>query len=260
MSESRLEELVNAELDRTLDAAGHTELQQLLKSTDNAVRLRAAYGQLDSLLRDLPLQQIPADLCQRILTSVRFPQISDESESHQLARRQKLAVTRFGFAAAAGVVLVAVFFNMTGPNPVDVPELNIVGSMLPQHGSAGTVVVDRTQLSGTNYTAGFVLQGTTNQWSINVNLDAADPVEITLRLGDSAMQLESVADSQDLQAISFDSSVLHMTSSGSREFTIVFSREEDLMAAETATIQLEVSSNGQIAQRATLSLSNLSER
>lgn len=255
MSDARLEELLNAELDQALAAGEQQELQKLLSSSQSATDNQAAYRQLDELLRKLPDQPLPVALRERIVSASKLPASASKRESRSGGKLFESPVVRFSFAAAAGVFLSLLVFNVVDPNLAEAPNKDMLGSMVPHANSAGDLVIDRMQLIGAGYATGVALLESGERMQLVIDLDAASPVEIAVDFSNSGMQFESVSQGGDsLEAVSYSAPVLRMSGRGKRNIQVSLSREDAATAAKSATIQLEISSDGQRPQQGTLSL------
>jgi hypothetical protein len=194
-------------------------------------------------------------LHQRITASVRLPQPAPASKPGWFSGLLVSPVARFSFAAAAGVLFSLVIFNAAGPDIAKAPGAEMAGSMIPRGVGEVTEVLDQMQLTGAGFAAGAVLLRVDEQLILNISLDATRPVDISVGFENSGIRFESIgAGSENLEAVRFDSKTLHLRGTGNRDIQVLLDREQDSTAAESATIQLEFSSDGLDTQRGALGL------
>lgn len=256
MSHSRLDELLSAELDHELSAAEQQELQRLLDTSDEAVAARRDYKKLDQLLRDMPEQLIPASLHQRIASSVRLPQAPQASKNSWFADLWISPVARFSFAAAAGILFSLAIFNAAGPDVAKAPATDMFGSMIPHRSGQAGVILDQLQMSGTGFAAGATLLRRDQQLVLDIRLDAERQVDITVDFENSGLRFAAVTNSRkSSDTVRFAAPVLQLRGAGQTDFQILLDRDDTAMAAESAKIQLEISSDGFDGERGTLNIS-----
>ncbi|MBT8085462.1 MAG: hypothetical protein HKN35_13940 [Woeseia sp.] len=255
MSDARLDELLNAELDGQLDANEHAELEQLLRD-DQARNSQRELAALDRILRDLPERQLPPSLHQRISSTAGLTKTKTK-ESSWISNLWLSPITRLGFAAAAGVLLSLAIFNGGGPDMIGAPSSEMLGSMVPQPGEIDGEIIDQLRLSGTGAALHAALLQRDQQLMLRIDLDATAPADLAVDFRSSGVQYESlVDDNDDIYAANFADSVLRLNGIGKRQFTVLLSREDNATAAESATIQLEFSSKGQASESGSLRLAH----
>lgn len=259
MSDSRLDELLSAELDNQLTDAEQQELQQLLETTDEATAARRDYQKLDQLLRDLPAQLLPASLHHRISAGVRLPKPA-AAKSPWFSGLWQSPVTRFSFAATAGVLLSLAIFNVGGPNLIEGPSSDMLGSMVPldkdSFGHREGQLVDALRMVGDGYAGDVSLTQVNEQLLLSIGLNAARPVDIAVNFtGTGFLPDFTAATTGDIAIVSMQAPVIRLRGEGQRSFKILLSREKDAASARTADIQLEFSSDGMSPERGSLSTS-----
>ncbi|MGB5246179.1 MAG: hypothetical protein WBM54_02050 [Woeseia sp.] len=256
MNDSRLDELLNAELDNELSTDEQQELQQLLETSDEAAAERRTYMKLDQMLRDMPQQLLPAMLHQRIVSGARLPKAEAKTRPSWFGNLWQSPVTRFSFAAAAGVLLSLAIFNAGGPNIVEAPSSDMLGSMVPTQGDS-VDLIDRLQLSGAGFASGATLLQQEEGLILSIDLESDTPVEITVDFSNSGVQPTSLSNaSNNFEIANFEAPFLRLRGNGQRKLQLSLSRIGDATAADAATIQLEFSSTGHASQRGSLRLSH----
>ncbi|MGB5347595.1 MAG: hypothetical protein WBN23_15620 [Woeseia sp.] len=260
MSHLRLDELLSAELDHELGAAEQQELQQLLDTSDEAVAARRDYKKLDQLLRDMPEQLIPASLHHRITSSVRLPQAPPAANSSRFGNLfgdlWVSPVARFSFAAAAGILFSLAIFNAAGPDVAEAPTTDMFGTMIPRSSGQAGEILDQLHLKGTGFAAGATLLRRNQQLVLDIRLDAAGPIDITVDFENTGLRFASIANRpNDVDTVHFAAPVLQLRGAGQTAFEVLLDREDTAMAAESAAIRLEFSSDGLNGERGTLNIS-----
>ncbi|MBT8132733.1 MAG: hypothetical protein KJO35_10720 [Gammaproteobacteria bacterium] len=258
MSDLRLEELVNAELDGHLSAREAEELKRLLAASTDAGDTRQALHDTDRLLRTLPAQPFPEFLHHRILAAIRLPEQKTRSGLAawlgQLTRTKPL---RYGLAAAAALV-VAVTLNETAElRSHDMSTSDMVGSVMPHQGDQEYSVIDRLEIDTTDYSGDFRLERRSGQLAINVVLNANRPIDIAVDLTRAGVQFDSLTETHGrLESVSTSTSQVRLHGTGRKQFTILLRRDEKAETAGTAVIHLDFSRNGEVIGRETLHPSN----
>ncbi|NNC77705.1 MAG: hypothetical protein HKN77_07050 [Woeseiaceae bacterium] len=260
MSNSRLDELLSAELDDQLTDAEREELQQLLRTSDAATSARDEYQQLDRLLREMPEQLLPASLHQRIAATVRLPKPSTDAKTPWFSAPWLSPRARFSFAAAAGVILSLAIFNFSGPNMIEAPTSDMLGSMVPldneSFGHSEGLLVDALALAGAGFASEVSLTKVNGQLLLSIDLDATQPVDITVDLAGTGVRTATTTNiSGDIAVISMQPTAIRLRGEGRRSLKILLGREKDAASARTADIQLEFSSIGMTPERGSLSSS-----
>lgn len=145
MSEQRLVELIHAEIDGELDAAGRAELSQLLLADPDARQLREQMVALCHQLDALPQEEAPPALSDSVLRVL--------DERGEFSRRARPAAQGWRYAAmfAGGLALGAAAFNLDRAQPPSTDFADLVGTMAQrtEHTDDGSQLqIDEKDLHG----------------------------------------------------------------------------------------------------------------
>lgn len=185
MNASRQTELINAALDGELDSASRSELDALLGASDSA---RAEFEQMQGLLAYLdkcPDAEPPPELRKQILEAIKLPTPQRKwfglFDTWTNFGRVMPRAAQLGVAAAAGALITAGAYNLSGSFPDGMSERTLVGTMAKtdQKVSSRTgrsVTIDSGVVSGT---ARLEVVGGT--WAVGFDLQADDPIVIAVR-------------------------------------------------------------------------------
>lgn len=196
--------LIHAELDGELDAAASAELVRRLADDPQASALRTDLGRVSSMLARMQQVPVPGGLHKALLQAI-----------HPRARvvampppRRRVAIARYGFALAAGVVLGGIGLSLLQPERADFDPQLLVGTMGHPAGTLRDVQPrDVHPIATADVTGSVALQQAGGLWVLVFDLDASAPVTITARYDATGIrfngyaQADSAAPSTSVRAV-----------------------------------------------------------
>ncbi len=150
--------------------------------------------ELEELLSAAPLVEPPPDLTERILAAVRLPGQGRQNPPgrwwHALISP---ALPRYGLAAAAGALAVAMAYEMHSPL-LDVPDLSqVTGTLLPASSTGSDAVLDTVVLDAGNVHSIARLRQRDGELVFDVRFDADAVIKVDVDLGRQDLAFEALA-------------------------------------------------------------------
>lgn len=249
MSDERALELISAAADGELDSRERAEVEQLLRESAAARAFRDDLRRLRTLLADLPAPAFPDGLHARIMSDA--GRTNRERTARWHVPVPGLAL-RYGLAAAAGVVLAVGVYEWRPAADGGYGEL--AGTMLPEGSRAGTRVLDRETTQAAEFTGLVELQQSGEQLLLDIRLDAAESVELTIDFAAAGLRPVGVSQPRfPFKSIEMAEQVLQARGLGRQHVSVSLRREEYAAAADEAAIRLEYSSGGRVLEQGSLS-------
>lgn len=256
MSDERLLELLSAGSDGELSVDEKKELDELLAGNDSAAATREAWTRMDTLLRSLPPAEPPAGLGERIVSRVRLPGAGEASTSTGWLRPLAIdRLWRYGFSAAFGALLaIAVYESQPDyTRPANITEL--VGTIAPDSELAGRDIIDTFTVDAGDIDSIARLENRNGWLVLDVRIDSAKPVDISIDFGAAGLGLEALAQPPNgLESIRLQDNVLRIVGSGQRRFSVLLHRPADAVPAGEAGLWIEVTSEGNLLKQGLLRL------
>jgi anti-sigma factor RsiW len=256
MSDGRINELLNVAADRYLSDEEQAELEHLLQASPEAGRrLRSEFEHIDATLRNIPNVALPQALHEQIMARVALPMVKPTTRSPQASSwwgsLNPFIALRYGMAAAAGLVLAAVFYESRGiSGPADLTEL--VGSMAPKGERGAADVLDTYAFRADGIDCLLSLERRNGMLLLNIDVGADTPVDISVDLASAGVRLEALAQMEDsLESIETDGRILRMRAQGRRQLTALLQPAGDSAQGE-GPMNLEFSVKGRLLQRGSL--------
>lgn len=169
---------IHAELDGELDAAASAELERRLAVDPEASALRTDLGRASGLLARMQRVPVPGGLHEALLQAI-------PPRARVVALpppRRRVAIARYGFALAAGVVLGGIGLSLWQPERADFDPQLLVGTMGRPAGTPRDVQPrDVHPIATAEVTGSVALQQAEGLWVLVFDLDARAPVTITAR-------------------------------------------------------------------------------
>lgn len=239
MDSTRLNELIQSDLDGELSAAGRAELARLVLQDPEARRLHDQFRRLDQLLRDIPQAEPPAGLRAAILDARGAP----ARPAAHAVRVSGLPAWRMAAAVFAVAILTAVGYMLLDTAG---PQTELQGSLGAASGPALTVSaapLDQLSILAEGVEVSAALKTNGDGLLLELRLAGSVPYQVaavfdpteTVYVGKSGAAL--VADS--------GSEVLVKSGIGLQDFALEFSR--------VAPIRLQVRANGRLLGEGQLS-------
>jgi anti-sigma factor RsiW len=237
MDRTRLNDLIQSDLDGALTAAERAELARLLLQDPDARHLRDQYGRLDRLLRDIPQAEPPSSLRAAILAG------SAPSPQQGSPRRAQRAWPLYGVAAAVlgGLLIVGIgYFLRDGP----VPGTELQGSLVAAGEPGAIAPQDRWSIRAEGVEVKAWLRRDGPGATLELELSAAVPCEVIARFDPAATSL--VGDPGDLHLTAASGQVTIHSTTGSQAYELDFSR--------AAPVELQLRSGGRLLAEGRLSV------
>lgn len=190
--DQRIIELINADIDRELDASGRTELEQILESSSEARQARSELLQLTNLLDNSPPVSVPNHLAGEISRQVRLPAQSGKWSLNGLFSSFQPVPVALSFAA--GLLLMAGFNGTRQGDELQSPSVNdMVGTMIAGQSTDDMTRRGRMALNSGGLTGTITLHESGNMYVLNFELDSDEPVEVAIGLEGAGLSFGGVA-------------------------------------------------------------------
>ena len=241
MERSRLEALVQAQLDDELSTAQRAELASLLLRDAAARRLHDEFQRTDRLLRDIPVAEPPAGLREAILAGSARP---ERSEAVPGPRRWEFA-QRIAATVVGGLLIVGLAYLVADGRA---PGTALQGSLEAGRGPQlpGPPAEEaRASLQAAGIAVDAVLHRDGEALRLELGSAASLPVEVAIRIDPRSTSFAGGAGSASLAA-SGDEIVVRLPA-GRQRTTL------DLSGA--APLQLELRAGGRVLNTARFALS-----
>mgnify|MGYP003573061208 CR=1 FL=1 len=190
--DQRIIELINADIDRELDASGRRELEAILESSDEARRARSELLQLTNLLDNSPPVRVPNNLAGDIVRQVRLPASGGRFSLKGLFSSFQPVPVAVSFAA--GIVMALGVLGLRQPGDVQNPDVNdMVGTMVAGQTSSDMRRRGRMSLNSGGLTGTITLHESGSLYVLNFELDSDEPVEVAIGLERAGLSFGGVA-------------------------------------------------------------------
>jgi len=246
MIDDRIKNLINGAMDGELTDAELAEMDQHLAQSDEARRYLAGMADLDAYLKKLPEQAMPDELHTEILRNIELPVQSATVPSNA---REWPGLFRYGFAAAAGLLLAVGIYQFGSESiaPGDFDQL--VGTMAP----GAAVELDSLSIETDELRSTASLERRQETMILNIQLDSAEPIELSVDFEGTSLDFQTTLEEQqsDLQVFEGGTSEVRVISQGQQKFAVFWHRA-DTASDQEGAITLEYSSDGTLIQQGTL--------
>ena len=256
MSDERITELLSIASGRELNDEEQSELDGLLEaSPETERRLRSDFDRIDAILDGMPRVSPPPTLHDRIMASVSLPAARPGTRSDRddglYGWLNPFAALRYGVAAAAGLILAAVFYESRGiQGPLELTEL--VGAMAPRPERNNADVLDSFAFHAEGIECRVSLERRDGKLLLEVHVDAESPLDVAIDLASAGVRLEALAQPEEaLESIEADGQVLRMRARGRRQLTALLQRADGVGEAGER-MNLEFSTKGRLLKRGSL--------
>jgi hypothetical protein len=239
MRDDRLNELLNAELDGELDAAGRTELEQLLSGSPEARARRDELRRVVDALSHLKPVEPPSDLRESVLSALRPG--GAKVVPFRGTRVQPRWVPYAG-ALAAGVALGAISLSLYNAPRSEFDAASLAGTMAdPEHRSPGQLL-DRVDLRANGLRGSASLHEADGLWVVEFDLQSDAPVEVIATYDGTLVRLQGfVRPAPTSEAVLAGPGRLSFVNEGAQHAAI-YLRPADVAAGQ---VRLEFQAPGQ---------------
>jgi len=220
MINDQTKELIHAGVDGELDDAGEDGLRKVLEKSEEARHYHSELSRLADFLDKIPDHELPDGLHARITDQVQLP--SRSSFKSIFSFSELPSFLRYGFAAAAGLVLaVAIYENraaLQDPNDFS----NMVGTMT--RGGPGDLqkVLDSQSFDQAGVSGEIHLERRNGALVLEIQLESAQPLDFTVDFSDNGLEFNAFAQMESgLDSITYADGVLRGTSSGQQRLVVL---------------------------------------
>jgi hypothetical protein len=243
MIEDRTRELIHAGIDGELNDAGRAELEQRLSADPDAREYQQQMQALEAFLDRVEPRELPAGLHASIVESVPLR----KTRSGWLSRgfSQFPGFVRYGLASAAGLLLaVGIYEYRPGIDPGG--DLSgMTGTVLPGKGAVEDVHLDDISFDLDELSSEVNLLRRGDALVVDMRLEAAKPVSITLELVGQSLRFDAIAQMEsDLDSIEIADRTISIDANGRQHFAVVLHRDTTVQA--DARVLLKWSSGSKV--------------
>ena len=239
MDSTRLNELIQSDLDGALSAAERAELARLVLQDPEARRLHDQFRRLDQLLHDIPQTEPPSSLRAAILAG--GPSMSERPGAP--GRRQYgWPPYRLAAAILGGLMIVGISYFLRDGSA---PGADLQGSMAAGGRQEAIAVRDHWSMRAESVEASASLRREGEGLRLELNLSATIPCEVIARFDPATTTL--VGKPADARLIAASGLVTVQSATGRQVYVLDFSR--------AAPIQLQLRSGGRLLGEGKLSVS-----
>jgi hypothetical protein len=189
MRDDRLNELLNAELDDELDAAGRTELERLLTGSPEARTRRDELHRVVDALAHIKAVEPPAELRESIFAALR-PGVAKVLNFPFRGPRVQQRWAPYAGALAAGVALGAIGLSLYYAPRDDFDATSLAGTMADPERHAPGRLLDQVQLRSNGLRGVASLHEADGLWVVEFDLQTDVPVEVEATYDGQLVQLQ----------------------------------------------------------------------
>lgn len=244
MNEERARELVSAAADDVLSAEEQEELGRILDESADARAFAEDIRAMESLFAEVPTQEPPDGLRERILNQLPAAGRRNNAPASQSWLRAFFATptVRYGFTAAAGALLAVSVYESQRPltGSIDITEL--VGTMAPTTDSRAILASHRFHAEGVESRVQLERRG--SALLLDIRVDAARPVDIAVDFSGAGVQLDALAQANGaVDSIEIANEVLRLRVRGRRTVTALLNSAGKAPLPGSASIHFDFSSD-----------------
>ncbi|MDJ0657412.1 MAG: hypothetical protein QNJ40_24840 [Xanthomonadales bacterium] len=240
MVDERIKALISESLDHPLAPEDRSELDQALESSAEAREYLESLQQVDAMLAELPAEPFPDGLHDSIVSRVQLPAPAKKSWLSGL--RELPGMVRYGFAAAAGLVIAIGLYEIR-PEMVDPPNSqDLMGTMVPKR-TGQVTVLDTFSFEQDSLSTSAALERREDELVLDLRLDAEQPVEVRIQLLGEGYSFQALAQSQpSFETFEFGDRAIRAVARGPQEFSVLLDPTGE--STRNARVKLEYSSRG----------------
>lgn len=248
MINERIEYLVNADFDGELDEKNREELESALAGSEEARILQKDLRLMDQALSELEPEELPDQMHKQIVENIVLP----GNPGRGFFFLQFPGFVRYGLTAAAGLLLAVGLYEFR-PGSIESGDLdNMVGTIMKDRQVQG-VKLDSFSFEIDQFSSTASLLERDDGLVLEVLLDSADPIEITMDFTSDGLMFDAIAQMQsDLKSIEFADQAVQVKSHGRQHFAVMLRREDATTVSDEASIKLQFSRNGNLVKEGVL--------
>jgi len=240
--------LINAEIDGELAPAEREELDDILKSSDEARAMKAEFLRLTNLLDSQPDQQPPEGLAKMIVDEVKLPAAkSSLLFDRWLSYIRHPAAT--GLAFAAGLLMAVVFYQAAPQHVVNPDTANMVGTMIANSQDHSVIPDDSLLLQASGLSGSVTLQNREDVYILNFDLTSEQQIEVEVAFAEAGLDFGGLAHTvsggnKAGESYEISGGTLRVVNQGSHQFYLLLRQPEGL-GSGPHVIGIEVNRSGE---------------
>lgn len=244
MINERTIELIHAGLDGELEEAGEAELRKVLEESEEARHYHSELRRLSVFLDKVPDQDMPEGLHARITADISLP--ARTPINSVLTFGQLPAFLRYGFAAAAGLVLAVAIYEQREELRVPADYSGMVGTMTSSGPEGVRKELDTLSFDVDGASGDVSLERRNGSLVLQVELDAVKPLDFTFDFSDDGLEFEAFAQvASRLESVQYADGVLRGRANGRQQrFAVLLHPAGAEAAGSGSRIDLEFSRQG----------------
>jgi hypothetical protein len=228
MIKDKHRDLINAAIDGELDDAGRTELDILLKESDEARKLHKDLQAIGQMLDEIPDVAPPPGLRQSLLNQISLP--TSPAKAHGGAGASfalfpfasRYALARYAVAFIAGIMVTAIGYEYAANGVPGNEVADLVGTMVSSHDVPETTAKNTEILELDALTGAVTLHRSNGLYILEFDLDSSGEVELTMDLAGKNLVFDGFAQlDSDLQSVQVVHGVLRVTHEGQSRFAVL---------------------------------------
>lgn len=259
LNSEQVHELVNAAADGELTMEQQAEYEQLIAQSTEARKLQADLERMAAVLSNLPPPNPPQYLHEAIMA--RLPVLQSRGLfASWLKPVTSPSALRYMLTAAAGLMVAVVFYE--GRSAVSSADYfadtsELVGTMAPAVNRTDAASLDSWSYREKGLESRIKLERRDDLFLLEVEIDAADPVEVLLDLRSSGLALGALVQTEGpADSFEYAGQRLRIASRaathGRHRITAHLHRTDETDLAAEVKIELEYSSRGKLLQQGSL--------
>lgn len=244
MIDDRTIELIHAGLDGELDTAGEAELRKTLEESEEARHHHSELSRLSVFLDKIPDWEMPQDLHARITADISLP--ARTSIKSILTFGQLPGLVRYGFAAAAGLVLAVAIYEQRDVLQDPSEFSSMVGTMTSGGPDGYQKELDTFSFEKDGISGDVSLQRRNGSVVLELELDADEPLEFDIDFSGNGLEFEAFAQlDTELVSVQYAEGVLRGRANGRRQrFVVLLHHAGTDEAGGRSRIDLEFKQQG----------------
>jgi hypothetical protein len=235
MTQDRLDDLIQGDLDGALSAAEQAELARLLLQDHGVRRLHGQMKRTDRLLRDIPAAEPPAALREAVRAASARP-------GEVTTRWRRVSTYRIAAAFVGGLLMVGVVYVLSDGRH---PGRELQGSVSADAEPAAAAAQSRASLRAEGFEVEATLRREGARLRLEIASTAARPGELAVKIDPAAMSLAGSTGDAPLAAAGDEVTV---RLPAGRHVTV-------LEFSGAAPLRLELRAEGRVVGKAQLSFS-----
>lgn len=252
-----IQELLNADLDGELDAAGRDELRDLLAKHEEVRQADEKLKSVARLLEELPEVEPPPHLKTSIERQIRLPAQADGGTRKASILGSWLSANwlRTGVTVAAAAVLTIGVYQMGSESINDVDERDMVGTVIKSQPDDGGLLLDRVRISEATVSGHVELRKTGDLFTLDVRLNSPAATDLVVYFAGPGLDYVGfipMKDGGDTVTVLDDS--MKVSSTGRQHYGLKFQPAADTPLQQLGVLELNLFADGDLVHVAKLNV------